>query len=136
MENGEKRNLKQFKCLKIPEMSEGNQNRRNTSADSFKKRFGSNNIQMIQKRIWQDEKDFTLEVPVNLQNDRVYGKGKKSDILDKNLLSSTNKTSKKVVVFAAISWYDVTKPFLYVTMVTKLTKKIIANICVRSCFLL
>ena len=36
------------------------------------------NTRMIEKTVCQDEKDFTLDVPVNLQNDRIYGKGKKS----------------------------------------------------------
>ena len=40
--------------------------------------------------LWEGEKDFTLEFPENLQNSRVYGKKKKSDILDENLLSSIN----------------------------------------------
>ena len=40
-----------------------------------------------------------------------YGKGKKSDIPDENLLSSTNKMSKKVMVSATILWYGVTKTF-------------------------
>ena len=31
---------------------------------------------MIEKAVWQDEKDFTFDVPANLQNDRVYGKKK------------------------------------------------------------
>ena len=61
--------------------------------------------------VWQDKKDFILDVPVNLLNDCVYGKGKKSDIPDEYLLSSTNKMSKKVIVSAVISWYGVTKPF-------------------------
>ena len=39
---------------------------------------------MIEKAFEQDEKDFTLEVPVNLQNDRIYGEGKKSHISDEN----------------------------------------------------
>ena len=38
----------------------------------------------------QDKKNFTLDVPVNLQNNRVYGKGEKSDVPDENLLASTN----------------------------------------------
>ena len=46
---------------------------------------------------------------VNLQNDRVCGKGKKPDISDENLLSSTNKMSKKVMLSATISWYGKTK---------------------------
>ena len=66
---------------------------------------------MNEKTVWEDEKDFTLEVPADLQNDRVYGKGKKSDIPDENFFSSTNKTSRKVMASAVISWYSVIKPF-------------------------
>ena len=51
---------------------------------------------MIEKTVWQDEKDFTLEIPVNLQNNHLYGKGKKSDIPDENLVSSTIKMFKNV----------------------------------------
>lgn len=74
-EKGEKRNLKQFKCLKTPQMSKGTWNRRETSTGSLRERF-ENKISMIEKSIWQDEKDFSLEVSINLQNDCVYGKGK------------------------------------------------------------
>ena len=42
------------------------------------------NTCMIGKTVWQDEKDFTFDVHDNLQNDRVYGKGKKSDVPDEN----------------------------------------------------
>ena len=54
-------------------MSEGTRNRRETRAVFLRERFESN-ISLIEKTIWQGEKDFTLEIPVNLQNDRVYGK--------------------------------------------------------------
>ena len=69
------------------------------------------NTRMIKKTVWPDEKDCTFDVPVNLQNDRVYGKDKKPDIPDKNLSASTNKMSRKLMVSAAISWYGATKPF-------------------------
>ena len=82
-------------------MSEGTRNRRDTRAGSLREIFESN-TRMIKKTVWQDEKDFTLEVPVNLQNNRVYGKGKKPDILNENLLSSTKKMSKQVMISAAI----------------------------------
>ena len=39
-----------------------------------------------------------IEVPVNLQDNLVYDKGKNSDILDENLLSLTKRCPKK-------SWY-------------------------------
>ena len=66
---------------------------------------------MTEKTVWQDEKDFTLDVPVNLQNDRVYGKGKESDVQDENFFVSTKKMSRKVMISAAISWYGAKKPF-------------------------
>ena len=92
-------------------MSEGFRNRRKTCASSLRETFESN-IHMIEKTVWQGENDLTREVPVNLWNDLVYGKGKKSDIPDENLLSSTNKMSKKVMVSAMISWYGLTNLIL------------------------
>ena len=92
-------------------MSEETRNRRETRAGSLRERFEIN-IRLIEKTVSQDEKDFTIEVPVNLQNVLLYGKEKKSNIPDENLLSLTNKMSKKVMASTAISWYGVTKPFL------------------------
>ena len=91
-------------------MSEETRNRRETRACSLRERSESN-IRMMGKTVLQDEKYFILEVPVNLQNDRLYDKGKKSNIPDEHLLSSTNKMSKQVMLSAAISWYGVTKIF-------------------------
>ena len=79
-ENGEKRNLKQFQHLETPKTSEGTRNRRETCAGSLRERIESN-IRIFVKTIWQDEKDFTLEVAINLQNDLVYGKGKKISLM-------------------------------------------------------
>ena len=70
------------------------------------------NIHMIEKTVWQDENDLARGVPVNLWNDRVYRKRKKSDILDENLLCKTNTIFKKVMVSAPISWYGLTNLFL------------------------
>ena len=61
-----KRNLKQFKRLETPKMDEGTRNRGGTTrASSLRERF-ENNIRMIEKIVWQGEKDVTPEVPVNL----------------------------------------------------------------------
>ena len=103
--------LKQSKCLKTPLMSEGTRNRREIRADYLREKFESNIHPHGQKTVCQNEKYFSLAVPVNLQTDRVY-KGKKSDIPDENLPSLTNKMSKKVMEPAAISWYGVIKHFL------------------------
>ena len=58
-------------------MSQGCRNRRYTRAITAQKFEG--NTCMTEKTVWQDEKDFTLDVSVNLQNDWVYRK-------DKNLM--------------------------------------------------
>ena len=63
-------------------MSEGTR-KQEKSAGSLRKRSESN-ICIIEKMVWQDEKDFTLELPANLQNDRVYVKGKEIAVSDEN----------------------------------------------------
>ena len=100
-----RRNLRQFKRVKTAEINDGCRNRRYARALALAEKF-ENNTRMIEKTVWQDEKDFTLDIPVNLQNDGVYGKGIKSDVSDDNLFASTNKMSRNVMISG------VTKPFL------------------------
>ena len=90
-------------------MNQGCRNRRYTRAITAQKFEG--NTCMTEKTVWQDEKDFTLDVPVNLENDQVYGKRRKFDVPDENLFASTNKISRKVMATSAISWFGATKPF-------------------------
>ena len=86
------------------------------------------NTRMIGKTVRQDEKDFPLDVLVNLKNDRVYGKRTKPDVADKNLFASTNKMSRKVMLFAEISCYGATKPFFVNENGIKVNKQ---NYCKR-----
>ena len=59
--------LKQFKLLKRTMMSSGTQERpTKTSADRFRKSHS------VEKCAWEDEKDFTVDVPLNSPNSRVY----------------------------------------------------------------
>ena len=88
-------------------MNDGSRNRRYARAIALDKKF-ERNTRMIEKTVWQD---VTLHVPFNLQNDQVYGTGKKSDVPDENLFASTIKMSRKVIVSTVISWYGATKPF-------------------------
>jgi len=88
-------------------MSEGTKERRADRAE----RLGTDS-RNIERCVWQDEKDFTLEVPLNPQNSRVYVNGSKTDVDDKRLFHPTNKQSKKMMVSACVTWNDATKPFL------------------------
>ena len=56
-------------------MNHGCGNRRYAWAITLVQKFEDNTC-MVEKTVWQDEKDFTLDVSVNLQNDWVYGKEK------------------------------------------------------------
>ena len=56
-------------------MNHGCGNRRYAWAITLVQKFEDNTC-MVEKTVWQDEKDFTLDVSVNLQDDWVYGKEK------------------------------------------------------------
>ena len=105
-----KKGLNNFKRSKTTAMNEGTRTRRVERATKLIAKF-SKNPRMIERVIWQDEKDFPLDLPVNPQNDRVYHKGKKVDVPDENLNKGTKRLTKKVMVSAALSWYGATEPF-------------------------
>ena len=109
-ENGEKRNLKQFKGLKTPQMRAGTRNRRESHAGFSEKDLKVTCV-WSKKNSLAGWKRFYSSCSCQSAERSFYGKGKKSDIPDENLLSSTNKMSKKVMVSAAILWYGVTKTF-------------------------
>ena len=53
--------------------------------------------------MFQDEKNFSLQVPTNHKNNQVYFNGPKKDVQLERLHNKGNKFSKKVVVFAIIT---------------------------------
>ena len=76
-------------------MNDGCHNRRYTSAIALAESFECN-THMTVKTVWRDEKDFTLDVPVNLQNDRVYGKGKESVFQMRTCLCPQRRCQEKL----------------------------------------
>ena len=101
-----RRGLKQFERVKTPRMSSATQQRQTerTGALAEKKRS-------IERCIWQDKKDFMVDVPFNAQNNRVYGMDKKDKIPGNQLFHHTSKQYKKVMVSACVTWKGATKPF-------------------------
>ena len=88
-----KKGLRQFKRLKAPRMSEGIKERRSERAGTLAERFGKGS-RIFERLVWQDEKDFTLKVPLNPQNSRVYRNGSKSEIDDARPFHQTNSRKK------------------------------------------
>ena len=60
---------------------------------------------------FQDEKDFTQQIPLNKQNNRCYTKVKKSEIPPDSLYHPGNKQSLKLMMSCCASWNGITKPF-------------------------
>jgi len=75
-------------------------------------------VATVKKIIFKDEKDFMLEVPTNRQNDRVYAKGRKSDMCPNRLYHHRNRFSKKLMVSAGVSWNGKTEIFFIETQKT------------------
>ena len=62
-----RKEIKQFKRLKTQRMCEGRRKRKTEKAGALAERIGTNSMN-IERCVWQDETDFTLEVPLNPQN--------------------------------------------------------------------
>ena len=52
----------------------------------------------VDKCVWQDEKNFILDVRLNSQNSRVYGFENQDNIQDNQLFHHTNRQSEKIMV--------------------------------------
>ena len=65
----------------------------------------------VKKIVFQDEKDFTLQLCANRQNNRVYSQERKSEIEPKRLFHRQSKQRVKLMVSACISCNGVTRPF-------------------------
>ena len=68
-----RRKINQFKRLKTPHMNNGTRDWRTIRSGNLAERFDCR-PRLVEKFAYQD---FTLEVPTNIQNNRVYFKGKK-----------------------------------------------------------
>jgi len=93
---------------------------RKTRSQALYRRFS---VATVKKLIFTDEKDFTLEVPTNRQNDRVYARGRKSDICPNILYHHRNRFSNKLMVSAGVSWNGKTEFFFIDPRKTKVNQK-------------
>ena len=104
-----KKNLHFYKLLKPPQMNSACRKRRAERAGKLLQCFF---IQSLPRLVFQDEKDFSLQVTTNCQNNRVYFNGSKKDVQPKHLYIEGNKFSKKVMASPVIIWKGVSQPFL------------------------
>ena len=72
-----KKKLNCFKRLKTPQLNTACRERRAERARKLLERFS---VHSLPRLVFQDEKDFSLQVPTNRQNNRVYFNGLKKDV--------------------------------------------------------
>lgn len=92
--------LKAFKRISSSRKTPNVKQKRKTRSRKLLDKFSHNDVKRI---VFTDEKDFSLEVPINKKNNVVYGT-KKSDIPLSRLYHEENRFSKKVMVSAGVSW--------------------------------
>lgn len=100
-------NLKAFKRINVSRRDNNVKQKRNTRCRKLLDRFSQKDVKRI---IFTDEKDFTLEISQNHQNDRVYGT-KKMEIPPQRLYRECSRFSKKIMVIAGVSWKGKTDIF-------------------------
>ena len=88
--------------------------------DRFPPRF-------IKKLVFQDETDFPLAVPTNRRNNRVFFKGKKSEIPSNRLYHPGKRQSVKLMVSCGLSWNGITEPFFLDPAVEKVNEVVYTN---------
>lgn len=110
-----KLNLKAFKRIKVSRRDENVKQKRKTRCKRLNDRYSAKDVERI---MFTDEKDFTLETARNRQNDVVYGV-RKGDIPVSRLYHETSRFSKKVMVSAGVSWKGKTQIHFIDTEKTK-----------------
>lgn len=94
------RDLQPFKRIHVSRRDQKVRGKRKTRCRNLNDRYS---VADVKKIIFTDEKDFTLEIAKNRQNDRVYGK-RKRDIHPSRLYHESSRFSKKIMVSAGVSW--------------------------------
>ena len=91
--------LKAYKRIQVSRRDETVKQKRKIRSKNLDKRFTKKDVERM---FFTDEKDFTIEVARNRQNDVVYGH-KKKEIPVGRLYHETSRFSKKVMVSVGVS---------------------------------
>ena len=83
-------------------MNSARRKRRAERAGKLLQRFF---IHSLPRLVFQDQKDFSLQVLTNHQSNRVYFNGPKKDVQPERLYSKGNKFSKNVIVYFTIGQF-------------------------------
>lgn len=113
--------IKSFKRINATRISLTVRNKRIKRCRYLYRYFNCNDVKYM---CFQDEKDFTLEVPSNRQNNRVNSTGRKMDIPPERLYHEQSRFSLKLMVSCCVSWNDKTQIFFVNPQETKVTSAV------------
>lgn len=113
-----KKHLKAFKRIKVSRRDETVKQKRKTCCKRLNDRYSTKHAKDVERLVFTDEKDFTMEIARNRQNDIVYGV-RKRDISASRLYRETSRFSKKVMVSAGVSYNGKTQIHFIDTSKTK-----------------
>ena len=106
-----RRKTNQFKRMKTPHMNNGT---RRTIRSGNLAESSDRNLRLVEKFAYQDEKDFTVEVLTNIQNNIVYFKGKKT--MYQMRIVSIKQMSSPLKWWYLLSWHGMGQPNNFLLM--------------------
>lgn len=99
--------IRSFTRIITPRMNASAQQRRAERAEFLRASVTEQDLPFM---VFYDEKDLTLERPINRQTDRVCGQGvRKRDVSPERLFHQTSRFSKKIMVCGAVSYRGLSK---------------------------
>ena len=117
----EELNLKAYKRIRVSRRDATVKQKRKTRSKNLDKRFTKKDVERM---IFSDEKDFTIEVARNRQNNVVYGHKKETAV--GRLYHQTSRFSKNVMVSAGVSMRGKTR-ILLIRPKQRLTLNVTSN---------
>ena len=128
-----RKGIKQFKRFKTPWMSNATWKRRVERTGSLLEKIKTN-LRIIERAAFQDEIDFPLQIPINIQNDCVCSKDQRKVVPEKNLSHQTNRQSVKRMVSATWRGSEKQNHHSLIKRVLKSTLEITAKILKKNYF--
>ena len=111
--------FKAFKRIRVSRRDTNVRAKRKTRCRNLYDRYSNEDVKKI---VFTDEKDFTLEIARNRQNDRVYG-ARKKELPANRLYHESCRFTKKVMVSSGVSWNGKTDIYFMDTKNTKVNSE-------------
>ena len=101
--------IKSYRRMTVSRISQSGRNKRTVRSQYLLDAYRDEDVKFM---CFHDEKDFTLEVPSNRQNNRVNDRVRKTDVNPRRLYHERSRFSLKLMVSCCVSWRGKSDIFL------------------------